>query len=73
MLSAAAGAVCTILKTADDMPPREAQAPASGRLAAAIATNWAIRRPIRDGVVRSNERTRSILKDPSTPTEEPPL
>jgi hypothetical protein len=35
-------------------------APASGRLAAAIATNCAIRRLIRDGVERKYERTRSI-------------
>jgi hypothetical protein len=55
-------AVCTILKAAEDKPSPEPQAPASGRLAAAIATNWAIRRPIRDGVERSNERTRRILK-----------
>jgi len=38
----------------------KAYAPASGRLAAAIATNRAIPRLIRDGVERSNERTRSI-------------
>jgi hypothetical protein len=38
----------------------EVYAPASGRLAAAIATKRAIPRLIRDGVERSNERTRSI-------------
>jgi hypothetical protein len=36
------------------------QAPASGRLAAAIATNSAIRRPIRDGTERSNLLIRAI-------------
>src|SRR5436190_4100338 len=34
-----------------------AYAPAAGRLAAAIATIWAKRRPIRDGAPRRNERT----------------
>jgi hypothetical protein len=44
-------------------PPRAEppdQAPASGRLAAAIATKRAMCRLIRMGVERSNERTRSI-------------
>ena len=45
-----------------------AQAPTSGRLAAAIATNCAIRRRIRDGVARNNEVTRCIEK-PSMETE----
>ena len=43
-----------------DFSSRQIHAPASGRLAAAIATNRAIPRLIRDGVLRSNERTRSI-------------
>ena len=45
-----------------------AQAPTSGRLAAAIATNCAIRRRIRDGVARNNDVTRCIEK-PSMETE----
>ena len=40
--------------------PPAAQAPASGRLAAAIATISASRRRIRHGAERSNERTRRI-------------
>jgi hypothetical protein len=68
----AAKAVCTNVNAA--MIRRDLyQAPASGRLAAAIATNCAIRRLIRRGVVRSREATRRITKSPSTPGQEPPL
>jgi len=59
MLDSAAGAVCTILNIVKRYSA-PSQAPASGRLAAAMATNCAIRRLMRDGVERSNERTRSI-------------
>jgi hypothetical protein len=38
------------------------QAPTSGRLAAAIATNRAISRLIRRGVERNNEATRCMTK-----------
>jgi hypothetical protein len=37
-------------------------APAAGRLAAAMATIWASRRPIRDGAPRSNKRTCRISR-----------
>jgi hypothetical protein len=41
-----------------------AQAPAAGRLAAAMATIWASRRPIRDGAARRNEVTCRISHFP---------
>jgi hypothetical protein len=44
-------------------------APAAGRLAAAMATIWASRRPIRDGVSRSNERNRRISQAPCAPAD----
>jgi hypothetical protein len=46
-----------------------AYAPAAGRLAAAMATIKARRRPIRDGVERSNERNRRISQIPLAPAE----
>jgi hypothetical protein len=46
-----------------------AYAPAAGRLAAAMATIWASRRPIRDGAPRSNERSCCISHLPSAPVE----
>ena len=56
-------AVCTLIRSAGhSFAAKAPQAPASGRLAAAIATNCAIFRLIRDGVERSSERTRSISK-----------
>jgi hypothetical protein len=45
-------------------PGAAIQAPTSGRLAAAMATNCAIRRRIRDGVARNNELTRCIRNLP---------
>jgi hypothetical protein len=45
-------------------------APATGRLAAAMATIWASRRRIRDGLVRSNERSFRISQIPSAPAEQ---
>jgi hypothetical protein len=44
-----------------------AQAPAAGRLAAAMATIWASRRPIRDGAARRNEVTCRISHFPFGP------
>jgi hypothetical protein len=48
---------------------RPAYAPAAGRLAAAIATIWARRRPIRDGAVRNIVATCRISHLPSEPAE----
>jgi hypothetical protein len=48
----------------------QAYAPAAGRLAAAMATIWASRRPIRDGAPRSNERICCISHLPSAPVEQ---
>jgi hypothetical protein len=47
-------------------------APAAGRLAAAMATIWASRRPIRDGVSRSNERNRRMSQAPCAPADNGP-
>jgi hypothetical protein len=44
-----------------------AYAPAAGRLAAAMATIRANRRPIRDGVERSNKRNCRMSQLPSAP------
>jgi len=52
----------------DRVLPR-AYAPACGRLAAAMATIWASRRPIRDGAARNNEPTFRMTRFPSTPRE----
>jgi len=49
---------------------RPLYAPAAGRLAAAIATIWDSRRPIRDGAPRSNERSCCISHLPSAPVEQ---
>jgi hypothetical protein len=54
-------AVCTNVHAAASYS-RINQAPTSGRLAAAIATNRAISRLIRRGVERSNEATRCMIK-----------
>src|SRR5207237_7359755 len=43
------------------------QAPTDGRLAAAMATNWANRRPIRPGAFASNLRTFAISHVPWRP------
>ena len=43
------------------------QAPAEGRLAAAMATNWANRRPILDGALRNSFRTLAISHVPWRP------
>jgi hypothetical protein len=48
---------------------RELYAPAAGRLAAAMATIWARRRPIRDRVERSNEPKSRISRIPCAATE----
>ena len=45
-------------------------APAAGRLAAAMATIWANRRPIRDGAARRNEVTCRISQFPSALAEQ---
>ena len=47
----------------------QVQAPAAGRLAAAMATIWARRRPIRDRVERSNAIKRSITSIPGASTQ----
>ncbi|WP_157676628.1 hypothetical protein [Afipia sp. GAS231] len=47
-----------------------AYAPTDGRLAAAMATIWDSRRPIRDGAPRSNERICCISHLPSAPVEQ---
>jgi len=47
------------------------QAPAAGRLAAAMATICASRRPIRDGAARSNARTCAISFSSSIPGNGP--
>ena len=44
-------------------------APAEGRLAAAMATISARRRPIRDGAARNNEPIRRISQLPFAPAE----
>jgi len=54
------GKKLTKIKVADQRLLAAAQAPAWGRLAAAMATIWASFRPIRDGAVRSNARTCAI-------------
>jgi len=48
-----------------------AYAPAAGRLAAAIATIKARRRPIRDGAERSNKLNCRISRIPRAPAEQP--
>ena len=48
---------------------RSGYAPAAGRLAAAMATISARRRPIRDGAERNNERKCCISQLPSAPAE----
>jgi hypothetical protein len=54
------GKKLTKMEVANQLLPAAAQAPAWGRLAAAMATIWASFRPIRDGAVRSNARTCAI-------------
>jgi hypothetical protein len=56
--------------TNSDRDGVRAYAPAAGRLAAAIATIWDSRRPIRDGAPRRNERSCCISHLPSAPVEQ---
>jgi hypothetical protein len=49
--------------------PENDYTPAEGRLAAAMATISARRRPIRDGAERNNELIRRISQLPSAPAE----
>jgi len=58
------------LRRESDIRDEKLYAPAAGRLAAAMATIWDSRRPIRDGAPRRNERICFISHLPSAPLEQ---